>query len=238
MSIPPETAPKSSPTTISMAMHRQWQIIRPRVYRFLPSQFVDKFFEDGSLRLSSLAKFAQHADEQRKDTAEGFGVRVGTGTHMMMASVHGRGVDCYVLCGSMHNTKNIAAAFPDCDSCIIIDNPLSFAAEVALEIPYFQNGFEGSCIYQDDTTIYKDIADQTPEQLMDKFRNPDGSVSTELLTHTAEQIGGIEEYFLKSSIYIGQSEYRFLWQSRHPVGEFIDIKAPGARRFCRKGQLP
>jgi hypothetical protein len=55
-----EAPPRSSPHTLNLNFSRQWSIVRPRLYRHLDSQYVDSFFKDGSLRLSSFAQFAKH----------------------------------------------------------------------------------------------------------------------------------------------------------------------------------
>ena len=94
----PEQHPKSSPQTLVMSFGRQWSIVRPRLYRHLEVEYVDGFFRDGSLRLSSFAHFAKHPDEQLRDTAEGIGSRFGVGAQATIAMVGGRGTDCFVLC--------------------------------------------------------------------------------------------------------------------------------------------
>ena len=71
--------PKSSPQTLVVNFNRQWSIVRPRLYRHLDAKYVESFFNDGSLRLSSFARFAQHPDEQLRDTNEGTGMRIGLG---------------------------------------------------------------------------------------------------------------------------------------------------------------
>jgi hypothetical protein len=146
------THPTSSPPTISMSFARPWSILRPRVYRYLETQYVEAFFRDGSLRLSSFARFAEHPDEQRKDTTEGMGARFGIGSHATINWFGGRGHDHYVLCGTIHNTKNVRDQFKQYDACMAIDNVTAFANAVASAIPYFKGGTEGMVIYQDDTT--------------------------------------------------------------------------------------
>jgi hypothetical protein len=77
-----KTHPQKSPPGINVQFGRNWTMLRPTLYRFLESKYVDAFFQEGSLRLSSFERFAQHPDEQRKDAGEGWGVRVGQGSSM------------------------------------------------------------------------------------------------------------------------------------------------------------
>ncbi len=48
-----------------------WTVVTPEPYRCLEKQWVEAFFADGTLRLSSFARFAEHEDEQRRDENEG-----------------------------------------------------------------------------------------------------------------------------------------------------------------------
>jgi len=65
---------KKPEPAFEMPLVRPWRIRRPYVFRYLEKQFVDAFFESGSLRLSSFAKFSRHKDEQRFDPDEGYGM--------------------------------------------------------------------------------------------------------------------------------------------------------------------
>jgi hypothetical protein len=229
-----EVHPKSSPQTLNVNFTRQWSIVRPRLYRHLESQYVDSFFKDGSLRLSSFAHFAKHPDERLRDTGEGRGSRFGLGPHATIAVFGGRGMDCYVLCATLHNTEDVRRQFGS-DSCIAIDDILSFANAVSLKIPYFSSGFEGPVIYQDDTTIKKNIGAMKAEELTERYKNPDGTVRMDMIQEVARMAGGIEEYFVKHSQHARECEYRLLWATGGNVEPFIDIKVPDAIRFCRRG---
>lgn len=217
-----------------MNFGRQWSIVRPRLYRHLEAEYVESFFNDGSLRFSSFARFAQHPDEKLRDTAEGVGLRFGIGSQATIAMVGGRGRDCYVLCATLHNTEGVRKQFGHSNACIAIDDIVSFANAVALKLPYFTHGFEGPVIYRDETTIYKDIGAATAEELVAPYKNPDGTLRMDMLQDIHRQLGGIEEYFIKHSRHAQECEYRLLWGTNQTTLEpFIDIKVPDAIRFCR-----
>jgi hypothetical protein len=228
----PEQHPKSSPPTVVINFGRQWTIVRPPIYRHLPAEYVEGFFRDGSLRLSSFAHFAGHPDEGLRDKAEGKGVRFGIGSKATIAMVGGRGPDCFVLCATLHNTEDVRKHFGH-NACIAIDNVAGFANAVSLKLPYFTQGLEGPVIYKDNTTIYKDIGAATAEELMEPHKNPDGTLQMEMLQHMAGMMGGIEEYFIKHSRHAQECEYRLLWATGQTIEPFIDIKVPDARQFCR-----
>jgi hypothetical protein len=225
--------PKSSPQTLVTNFVRQWSIVRRRLYRHLEAKYVECFFSDGSLRLSSFAHFAQHPDEQLRDTAEGIGSRFGLGSQSTVVMVGGRGRDCYVLCATLHNTEGVRRQFGQSNACIAIDNVLGFANAVSLKLPYFTQGFEGPVIYQDDTTIYKNIGAATSEELIERYKNPNGTLRMDMPQDIAKLTGGIEEYFIKHSRHAQECEYRLLWATSQTVEPFIDIKVPDARQFCR-----
>ena len=63
--------PTAKPVVFNLNFQVPWGILRPPVYRFMDKQYVEQFFVDGSLRLSSFRRFSQHSDEERQDCAEG-----------------------------------------------------------------------------------------------------------------------------------------------------------------------
>jgi hypothetical protein len=89
-------------------------------------------------------------------------------------------------------------------------------------------------IYQDDTTIERNIGDLQADELIEKHKNPDGTLRMDMISEMASMTGGIEELFIKHSRYAQQCEYRILWASNQNVDSFIDIKVPEARQFCRR----
>lgn len=229
-----EAHPKSSPDMMNVNFVRQWSIVRPRLYRHLPAEYVDSFFNDGSLRLSSFAHFAKHPDEKLRDTGEGKGTRFGVGSQATIAVVGGRGGNCYVLCATLHNTVAVRKIFKH-STCIAIDNVLGFANAISLKLPYFIGGIEGPVIYQDDTAIYKNIGDMKSEDLLERYKNPDGkTLNMDMLRDMAGMTGGVEEHFVKHSDHAQECEYRLLWSSGQSVNSFIDIKVPDAIQFCRR----
>jgi hypothetical protein len=160
-------------------------------------------------------------------------VRLGLGPHATIGVFGGRGMDCYVLCATLHNTEDVRRQFGASDSCIAIDDILGFANAVSLKIPYFTSGFEGPVIYQDDTTVKKNIGAMKAEELIERYKNPDGTVRMDMIREVAQMTGGIEEYFVKHSQHARECEYRLLWATSENVEPFIDIKVPKAIRFCR-----
>lgn len=149
---------------------------------------------------------------------------------MTVATVQGRGHDCYVLCASV---IDLPGRYTGCDACFAIDDIIQFASAVAFKIPYFVRGWEGHVIYQDEP-ITKDLGDVRAEDQLEKYRQPDGTISMNFLSDVANRVGGPEELFLKRRKHAGDFEYRLLWASGEPTEEIIDIKVPEALAFCRR----
>src|SRR5689334_19833085 len=96
----------------------RWQVFSPVVYRYLEQRWVDAFFEDGTLRLTSFARCRQHADEQRLDNEEGV-CRI-----LVRDREHGNALalqelefnpTAYVLCTTLWHNRSLMEAF-GCDS--------------------------------------------------------------------------------------------------------------------------
>ncbi len=226
--------PASQLKILSIQFSQQWDVVLPRIFRFIEQVYVDKFFEDGTLRLSSFEQFRKHSDEQRRDSAEGFGLRQGIGQNATIMTVSGRGGDCYVLCGSLLCTEKLQGTFPEADGCFAIDDTICFAQSIAHALPGFTRGFEGPAIYQDDPTIRRDLGADTVDEMFKRHSNPDGTLDMNKLFEMQASIGGYEEFFMKHSRFAYQAEYRLLWSVSQKVDDFIDLKVPEARQYCRK----
>jgi hypothetical protein len=196
--------------------------------------YVDQFFEEGTLRLSSFEQFRNHEDEQRGDRGEGFGLRQGIGQNATIMMVSGRGDDCYVLCGSLLYTAKLQETFPKADGCFVIDDTVNFANAIARVLLGFKGGLEGPAIYQDDPTIRRDLGAATVDDMFERHKNPDGTVSMDMFPEMQARVGGTEEFFIKHSRFADQAEYRMLWSVSGSAGGFIDLKVPEARQYCRQ----
>lgn len=228
--------PTTGPLTFQVPFQRRWEILRPRVYRWLEKKYVDAFFEDGTLRLSSFSQFSKHGDELRKDSEEGSGVREATGHGLTVIMSSARGRDCYVLCGSTMHTNEIAQSLNQYDACFVIDDTVQFAMAVALKLP-FVGGVEGAVIYKDSTVISRSFGGMNYDELVAPYRLSDGTFDMKMIADLGNRLGGVEELFIKNSRFANQFEYRFLWCTGSTVPDHIDVKVPEARQFCRRAVM-
>lgn len=211
---------------------RPWSLRRPYLYRYLEKPYVDQFFKDGSIRLSSFNRFAGHADEHRADPEEGFchvthTNSEGTGQTIIAAMSFGR--RAFVLCGSTHFDEGLKSTF-ECDSGFRINDTTKFAECVAFHIPGFSGGIEGPCHYLPVRSVTRDLGPQD----LERFKSSTGGRPSPELLGFMNQVAGAESLFIKHKSYASQSEYRLLWLAREDTPEYIDIKCPEARAFCTR----
>lgn len=203
----------------------------PMVFRYLEKKWVDNFFEDGSLRISSFKKFHQHSDEQRGDKQEGNNLVIGVQEKKYMYSLTFHGSDAFVLSTSLLLDKSLYSDF-DVDSCFVIEKPFEFMDIISKQIPNFKGINFGPCLYQPLRQIRRNIKGL----MIGDSKNQD-TVNLDDIFKNINEAGGSDTLFLKTQNYSSQHEYRFLWHSfDNSLPEHLDIKVPEAREFCRRIQ--
>lgn len=212
-----------------------WTVVTPRPYRYLEKQYVEAFFTDGSLRLSSFAQFAQHDDEQRRDEHEGktpFVERSQEGEFKTIATRIEMGFNAYVLCSSSYYSEDLVRLF-DRDSYLRIDSTVDFANAVSRHVPGFTHGAEGLCVYEANPGILREseMGFSLGVERRDDQPTYDPAELQRIREHV-EQSAGLLPLFLKSADYAAQAEYRLLWFGHEIAAPFLDIRVPEARQFC------
>lgn len=219
------------PNRVSVHQGMQHDVILPEVFRYEDSRWIDEFFNEGKLRLSSFAKFAKYDDEQRGDPKEGSGLSLGHGGGKTVGIAHSQGQDAYVFCGSLIPNHDIRCAMKR-DSAFAIQDPLSFAVEIARQLPGFRGSMQGNCIYRPNTIINREFSVD-----IEKYKLPDGTIDMQMIFDAGAALGGPERLLLKTKRYELQREYRFLWFVDKVRGEHLDIECPNAVQYCRRVEL-
>jgi hypothetical protein len=220
--------------TIGLHFGREWRIRRPYVYRYLDSRYVDDFFRDGSLRISSFKSFANHDDEQRNDATEGQGMIWNTtseGAGQTMVAVMSQGNNAYVLCGSTSHDPSLADAF-SADSGFRINDTTAFADAVGHRISGFTGGIEGACLYLARKNVQRDVGLVNLDNL--KTDSSGQSLDLGKMMGFFGDLAGDDLYFMKPNRYSHQNEYRLLWFAHDEANVYADIKCPEARQFCTR----
>lgn len=214
-----------------------WQVETPTVYRYLEQEYIDKFFEEGIIQLSSFARFGEHDDEMRKDTNEGNNIITARGEEHTMYAVAGFGRDAYVLSGSTIESESLMKDF-GVDGYFKITDTRAFGREIAkaLEqsdrINRVKQGIEGLCEYRDGNQIQKEIEPRTPEDWQGQSEGDD--IPMEEMFKEVQRIAGRDPFFVKDQTYQEQSEYRWLWLIDGEMSNTIQIECPDALEYCQK----
>lgn len=222
---------------ITIPLTTPWNICTPDVFRYLDQQYVDAFFQDGTLRLSSFKMFGTHADEQRLDVREGKVQFVhttqqrGGQTFSAWATV---GLNAYVLCATMRHDDSLQRHF-GCNSYIRIHNTTGFGMAVAKQIAGVVAAFEGPCLYQRMKIVSKDLG-YIDESL---FRDPSDPRKLRVEDLNKFIFSQLQQYpyFIKDVKYAHQSEYRFVWLLPRDAECYLDIRVPDAIAFCSRPNI-
>lgn len=223
--------------TINLQSGKPLHIYLPNIYRYMNKKYIDLFFDEGKLRLSSFKKFHQYPDEIRGDKNEGSGGITGIGNsgfqYNVMTNV---GKDAYILCGSIIESENIMKEF-ECDSFFRIIKPLEFSMAISNAITGYSRSFQGFCNYRSTRILKKSIEGMDIKD----FTGPEGTIieGGQRGNQRINQIlgNGVDLMFLKENKYQNQSEYRFIWSINtqfYPMHEHLDIECKEAIQFCER----
>jgi hypothetical protein len=223
--------------TINLQTGKPINIYLPNIYRYMNKEYVDMFFKEGKLRLSSFKKFHEYPDEIRGDKNEGSGGITGIGNSGFQFNVMTNvGKDSYILCGSLIDSEEIKKEF-ECDSCFRIVKPLEFSVAISNALTGYSRSFQGFCNYQSTRILKKAIEGMDIKD----FTGPEGTLidgGPKGNQRINQIIGnGIDLMFLKEEKYQSQSEYRFIWSINtnfYAVLEYIDIECKEAIQFCER----
>lgn len=193
--------------------------------RYIQGQYVEDFFKDGTLRLSSFAACRGSRDSERGDWSEGrFEGMIGNIATAAFAH------PAWVLCVSAVESHEMARKF-GANAGIRIISPLKFAEAVARCVDGFQGGCLGPCTYRDGN--FDQRAMPTPH--FDE-RRPEESIAAidRAVNRTAS-----DSLFIKGLRYEGQAEWRFIWEFIGPQSdEYLPIRCPEALAHCKPVTFP
>jgi hypothetical protein len=196
----------------------------------LETEYVDRFFDTGELRLSTFNMFRRHPDERCRDDQEGkVLIDCVTADGREMIGIAAFGLAAYVLCGTTVESAEMQRRMQR-DSFFRIMNTTGFAFEVAQAIPGFTGGGEGFCIYQDGRKITK-YGTPPIGDLDELNEHPNRNA---IVQQYVENAGATEAHFLKLEKYRDEGEYRFLWLTDRAVSEPLTIHVPNARQYCQR----
>lgn len=215
-------------------------------FRYLPTQYVDQFFADGSLLFTTYEKCRAHEDLTRRDAREGKTNFYFPHAGRVVAGISAVGKRSYMLCTSSTLSDDIKSRF-QVDNWIEIVNPDAFADAVSRAIPGFIRLQKAPCRYVAERSIERSIStpiipDHAP--LIEATRSGvPGAVEAifhamnQQMADRLEDELGDETYFLKEADpYAVEDEFRFVWTVDHEVSTPTVFKCPDAAKFCIPGR--
>lgn len=215
---------------VPLQIVRTWGVRTPFAYRYMKKEYVEEFFQDGTLVISSFSAFSKHVDEQRNDMKEGWNTishinREGNGQTVMMVASYGD--NAHVLCGSMRYCEELKVDF-SVDSGFMIRDTTAFGVAISSRIPNFLEGIEGPCSYLENKILLGDLGHKDFSTLTAKAGEPNLPEFEKM----AAEIGGENVFFTKENKYAKQQEYRWVWVTSNAVDGQLTIKCPEARQYC------
>lgn len=217
---------------LKIGVAREVHIRLPRVVRYIDAEWVDRFFDEGSLRLSSFRRCARHDDEARHDAREGrSSVQAVAADGSTLAAITLPAPTFYVLCCSMVLDLEHRDLFGVSGGYIIAD-PLQFAVAIANALPVCQNLAQGPCFYCPEEVRRAELS----EPLFTE--DPKSEADLERIPQALRRIDGLESIFTKPpEPFSKQHEYRFIWDIGQDVDETLDFVCPAAVRFCTRAPV-
>ena len=210
----------------------------PILYRYLPTRYIDDFFRNGALMLTTYARCKIHEDQARCDPNDGKRNYLLTHGGMAVAGIQGVGKRSYLLCTSM---------FPGVDhfddkTYFAINNPLAFAAAVARSVPSFQSGRLGKCLYRSEPSLSVESERPVmpdPSELLAARDHQTVELAfnrmNQAMGHLVDSKLGAETYFVKAEArFEKDSEFRFIFTVDKDVSDVLVISCAEAVKFCAR----
>ncbi|HRG69878.1 MAG TPA: hypothetical protein PLS73_13600 [Saprospiraceae bacterium] len=204
-----------------------WVQQKKPIYRLFDKlEYMDRFYQDGELRISCIESFRSYPDEIRGDRYEGQGsAYINHENKDISLIIFDYAINGYILSTTDTINDKVIKAF-NATCAIKIYNSAYFGLEIAKELQAVQQGIEGDCNYVDDKTIELDFSVQ--QDLINKsgFAN-DLAFQIEMQRKVSTKA-----LFLKHKKYNYQKEYRLIWFSENRVLTPVVVKIPQARLVC------
>lgn len=201
----------------------------PRVVRYMDEQWVDRFLEVGTLRLTSFRRCAKHDDDQRKDAREGrLSMQATAPDGSTLTAIVLPRPNLYMLCGSTVLDTAHRDLF-QVSSGLVISKPFEFAAEIARALPNCRCVAQGPCFYEPESV-------KRPRLSAPLFtEDPKGEEDAMKVEAAINRLDGLESLFTKpNEPFSRQHEYRCVWMMDKDAEDYLLVEAPSAARFCEK----
>jgi hypothetical protein len=199
----------------------------PSKYRYMQADYVESFFCDGSLLLTTYEKCRTHENLTRRDSREGKANFYFPHGSFVASGIQGVGKRSYMLCTSSTLSEGIMTRF-GVDSWIEIVDPPAFADAISRAVPGCLSLRLAPCQYvavrSVERTTERPIMPD-PTRLLEAASSGDsGAVEVAFHAMNREMADHLDEemedstYFLKEAVpFEIEDEFRFVWTVDHDV---------------------
>lgn len=219
-------------------------VLPKAIYRYMNQEYVDQFFEQGTLLLTTYKRCREHEDAVRRDNQEGSYTFHFQGTNNSLFLRRRAGDNSYMLCASLSKSPALMRHF-GCSGGICVTDPLSFAKEISSTLQSVEVIQARAVIYTTLREARRSFEDQefmpNVDQLLrwsqSKNREPLEKVWNEVHSEHARRLNRLlssMEYFAKPLAYVREAEFRIVWTSRFPVEDSLLVRCPGAIAYCSR----
>ncbi|MBL7952427.1 MAG: hypothetical protein JNM62_11990 [Flavobacteriales bacterium] len=208
----------------------EWNVKVDAVYRILDNKrYLNQFFADGSILVSTLERMKKYDNEMRGDPGEGTGI-LGTldikgPSHLYLYDTT---TNAYVLCTTSVLSEAVIKDFKGVGA-IKINDPTHFGLCIAARLPEVLSGCEGHCDYVEHRNDMLDPNSPASRSLSTAPSDEYKSLQQEFRSMTPGTEG-----FRKLMKHAHQREYRFLWFTSRVQHEARIIRCPEAIEHCTR----
>ena len=205
------------------------------LFRFMEECYVDKFFNEGVLRLSNFEGCRLLRDDKRRDYHEGFATLSASDGSFTIEMRIRMGMNPLMLC----STRDLYS-YSQYKTGIKIFNPTGLRDAITEALigtgRKIHQVLQGPCLYKDRMIFKKFHPGECEFEAMLRYaRNGCRSLTYKDIDSFVRAVGGNQIYFLKPVDKMDEKEYRIVWDcNRLETDEYEDVIIECPEKYAEK----
>jgi len=187
-----------------------------KIIKMIKAGYKKDFKENGNLQLGSFLYYQKHDNPEIGDPSEAKFVLIGEKDDLTIVANVGGGYNCRLFCCYDGDPNEDIIKKFEYDDSFIIRDPENFLLAISKTINSIYHK-RAKCIYAQ----YKIIQGPLP-----------GNFNPSRIDLSVLEIVNEYKYFVKTSQFSPQNEYRFIWFISDEVTDAKVINCPEARQYC------
>ena len=209
-----------------------------QLYRYLEKQYVESFFDTGSLMLTSFVR-CRELEGARGDRREGKGNFLVAGRAGTIAGLFNTGANTHLLCTSRILAEELRIKF-GVDDHFVIRRPAHFLHVVADCLTDIKTAHLGDCSYSDNG--FETSSNDSFVEVPPSFEGMSEAEHIAWFESEQRRMGATMQTALgnrgiftkRHSSYHDEAEFRFAWTLTKPATDLVLVSCPDARQYCRR----